>query len=287
MIDHHQNIFRGGSHIGFSLRTIDEGILYLAGEWCGLLNYPEDITLSPQINSSTSIIMARTRKVASALELQHKLLPMQQKAIAAMIEAGRETEEITLWICNTAKELGMEDPTPTVHNSQLYIGGVLRTLRAQTDAAAKMGYSSLPNALKALRMVTTRITHDEDMLPDELRKVPNIWLTGKPQGKRNKGFAPLTVSTALRRHRVMTPLIVEVWQLTGQDEELKEQVIYDFLRMSADDFEKELYRHIHELEVVPLEEEFEEIARPDPSVSELSKCVDAVSRFDYGVGGSL
>ena len=179
-------------------------------------------------------------------------------------------------------------PAHTTHTNALQkLRKRLDDYRKIEQVASTLGYSSLPNALKALRMVTTRITHDEDMLPDELRKVPNIWLTGKPQGKRTKGFVGLTVSTALRRHRVMTPLIVEVWQLTGQDEELKEQVIYDFLRMSADDFEKELYRHIHELEVVPLEEEFEEIARPDPSVSELSKCVDAVSRFDYGVGGSL
>ena len=55
----------------------------------------------------------------------------------------------------------------------------------------------------------------------------------------------------------MLPLILEVWQLIGQDEELHEQVIYNYLRMSADDFEKELYRYIYELEEVPLEEEFE------------------------------
>ena len=179
-------------------------------------------------------------------------------------------------------------PAHTTHTNALQkLRKRLDDYRKIEQVATTLGYSSLPNALKALKMTTTRIIQDEDMLPEVLRKVPNIWLTGKPQGTRTNGFVGLTVSTALRRHRVMMPLIVELWQLTGKDEELKERVVYNYLRMSADDFEKELYRHIHELEVVSLEEQFEEIARPDPSVSELSKCVDAVSRFDYGVGGSL
>ena len=184
-------------------------------------------------------------------------------------------------------DLGGNPNTSNPMNALRSITKHVKELTSLEEQAHQMGYKSAAVALKALSQIKGGTPHDEDILPDELRKVPNIWLTGKPQGKRTKGFVGLTVSTALRRHRVMTPLIVEVWQLTGQDEELKEQVIYDFLRMSADDFEKELYRHIHELEVVPLEEEFEEIARPDPSVSELSKCVDAVSRFDYGVGGLL
>lgn len=156
-------------------------------------------------------------------------------------------------------ELGANPDTSNPMNALRSVTKAVKGLVALDEQAQQMGYKSAALALKALSQIKGGNPQDANTLPETLQKVPNIWLSGKPEGKRTKGFVGLTVSKALRRHRVIMPLMLEVWQLIGQDEELQEQVIYNYLRMSADDFEKELYRYIYELEEVPLEEEFEDV----------------------------
>jgi hypothetical protein len=156
-------------------------------------------------------------------------------------------------------ELGANPDTSNPMNALRSVTKAVQGLVALDKQAKQMGYKSAALALKALSQIKEGNAQAADMLPDTLRTLPNIWLSGKPEGKKTKGFVGLTLSKALRRHRVMMPLMIEVWQLIAGNEELQEQVIYNYLRMSSDDFEKELFRYIYELEEVPLEEEFEDV----------------------------
>jgi hypothetical protein len=63
----------------------------------------------------------------------------------------------------------------------------------------------------------------------------------------------------LRKHRVITPLLIEAWQLAGEDESIKDDIIREYLTVSGEDFEKALYRYIYALEEVTIEEEFSNI----------------------------
>ena len=203
--------------------------------------------------------MARTKKVSNALGLQRKVLPMTKKALEALEEAAQEMDEVVTWVCDEAITLGINPNQLNWVNAQSYVHGKVQDYVELEDKVKELGYTSLPLAIKALSQIKEGNAQAADILPDTLRTLPNIWLSGKPEGKKTKGFVGLTLSKALRRHRVMMPLMIEVWQLTAGNEELQEQVIYNYLRMSSDDFEKELFRYIYELEEVPLEEEFEDV----------------------------
>ena len=179
-------------------------------------------------------------------------------------------------------------PAHTTHTNALQkLRKRLSDYRKIEQVASTLGYSTLPNALKALRMLTTRTTNDEvdsTQLPEVFHKVPSLWLSGRPTSKGKTAFPPMSVRQAERKHRVITPLLIEAWALSSDDESLRDKLTTDYLSTSADEYEKVLYRYIHDLEDVTLEEEFTNVA---PSITELRGCIDAVTKFDYGVGGSF
>jgi hypothetical protein len=126
--------------------------------------------------------------------------------------------------------------------------------------AQDMGYSSVKIALKALRQMKEQPAYDISKLPPLFHKMPAIWLSGKPDTKGQKGFAPMRVRDAERLHRVIVPLLIEAWTLIDGDEEVQLQVEKDYRNMSADQFERELYTYIYDLEEPTLEEQLAERA---------------------------
>ena len=192
-------------------------------------------------------------------------------------------ESVFIW----AQDLGGSEAGLNLSNAWKKCEKALRDYGKLEEQAAKMGYSSLPNALKALKMTTTRTTNDEvdsTQLPEVFHKVPSLWLSGRPTSKGKTAFPPMSVSQAERKHRVIAPLLIEAWVLSSDDEGIRDKITTEYLSTSADEFEKTLYRYIHDLEEVSLEEEFVNIA---PTISELRQALDATGKFDYGVGGSL
>ena len=186
-----------------------------------------------------------------------------------------------------AVEEGISPAHITHRNAVQKMRKRLDDYRKIEQVATTLGYSSLPNALKALKMTTTRTTNDEvdsTQLPEVFHKVPSLWLSGRPTSKGKTAFPPMSVSQAERKHRVIAPLLIEAWVLSSDDESIRDKITTEYLSTSADEFEKSLYRYIHDLEEVSLEEEFINIA---PTVSELRQALDATGKFDYGVGGSL
>ena len=178
-------------------------------------------------------------------------------------------------------------PAHTTHTNALQkLRKRLDDYRKIEQVASTLGYSSLPNALKALRMVTTRTTNDEvdsTQLPEVFHKVPSLWLSGRPPSKRKIAFPPMSVRQAERKHRVIAPLLIEAWVLSSDDESIRDKITTEYLSTSADEFEKTLYRYIHDLEEVSLEEEFTEI-KPDTDL-DLAESLRLVTHPDviYGV----
>jgi len=157
-----------------------------------------------------------------------------------------------------AIELGVDEKHLTMVNAFQKCNKALREHIELTRKATELGYTSLPTALKALSQMKERVVEGVSNLPEELQKLPNVWLTGRPKSRNNAGFVGLTLSNALREHRTTLPLIVEAWDLIcRKTPEDKETLLFMYQRVSADEFKKELYRYIHNLEEVPLEEEFE------------------------------
>jgi hypothetical protein len=116
-------------------------------------------------------------------------------------------------------------------------------------------------ALKAFRQIKQQPAYDFTKLPSLFHKIPAIWLSGKPDNKLAKGFAPMRVRDAERAHRVVVPLLIEAWSLIKGDKEVEEDIEKDYRNMSADQFESELYVYIHDLEEPTLEEQLAERAQ--------------------------
>ena len=136
-----------------------------------------------------------------------------------------------------------------------------RVIREKADAeyrAKELGYSSLLIALKALGQIK-KAQDDLSNLPEVFHSVPNIWLSGKVDTRKQKGFKPVTLTSALRKHRVIMPLLIEAWSLAEDEESIKDAIVREYLSTSGDDFEKALYRYIYDLEEITLEEEFDNI----------------------------
>ena len=136
-----------------------------------------------------------------------------------------------------------------------------REMREKAEAEVKaqeLGYSSLLIALKAFGQIK-QVQNDLSNMPEVFHSVPNIWLSGKVDTRKTKGFKPVTLTSALRKHRVIMPLLIEAWQLAGEDESIKDDIMREYLTVSGEEFEKSLYRYIYALEEVTIEEEFSNI----------------------------
>jgi hypothetical protein len=161
-------------------------------------------------------------------------------------------------IAERSVELGLARTDVTVQRAHAKVDAALREYMDATEKAKELGYSSLKIALKALQQIKQQPAYDFTKLPLLFHKIPAIWLSGKPDNKIAKGFAPMRVRDAERAHRVIIPLLIEAWKLINGDEEVQEQVEKDYRNMSAKQFETELYVYINELEEPTLEEQLAE-----------------------------
>jgi hypothetical protein len=175
-----------------------------------------------------------------------------------------------------AISLGANPKSLNPMNALRSISKALGELDQAQTTAKELGYKSLPIALKALRQFKHQEIDDINQLPEVFHTVSNIWLSGKADSAPNKqdGFKPLSLSQAKRRHRVITPLLIEAWQLSKGDEVIRENIEYEYRTTSVDWFEKQLYRYIYDLEPVTLEEEFNRVLpETDDALSESLRLV--------------
>lgn len=168
--------------------------------------------------------------------------------------------EILKSIVEKSVELGVPADGVNVHNAHQKVQSTLRQYIENEVIATEMGYSSVKIALKAFRQMKEQPEYDVSRLPSLFHKIPAIWLTGKPDTKIAKGFAPMRVKDAERAYRSIVPLLIEAWNLVDGDEEIQLQVEKDYRNMSARQFESELFAYIHELEEPTLEEQLAERA---------------------------
>ena len=190
-------------------------------------------------------------------------------------------------VVDLAVKLGLDPDEATVHTSNLKLRKGVKDYIDLEKKAQSLGYSSAAVALKALSQVKDKPVKDLSSVPEVFHKLPDIWLRGRTPGRKSAGFAPMTVTQAQRKHRVIMPLIIEAWGLAAEEEAIRDSITREYLTTSADDFERSLYRYINDLEEVSLEEELNDWEE-DPSVTELRKAQQMLnSTQSYGVGGNL
>jgi hypothetical protein len=134
------------------------------------------------------------------------------------------------------------------------------TWKAHCDEICQLtGTTHVGNAKQRIIKLMSGATPDElSKLPEAFHRPPAIWLTGKKKTLVTEGFAPMGVRDAERKHRVILPLLIEVWELSEGEEEERLEIEKAYRNWSADDFEKELYTTINKLEEPTLEELLEE-----------------------------
>jgi hypothetical protein len=169
------------------------------------------------------------------------------------------------------------------------LSSAVRDSQEWVERSAELGYSSVPIALKALGQYKERVaTVDISHLYEVFHKVPGIWLTGKPRTKNDKGFPPLRVKDAERQWRGMLPWLLEVWELseTVEDkEEVRDHLVRLYLTSHHEEFVRQCYIYINDLDVPELEEELTEVA--SPSHSDILGSLGNFPSPDYGVGGVM
>jgi hypothetical protein len=189
-------------------------------------------------------------------------------------------------VVQLAVKLGLDPDTATPTNAHQKLDKSVKEYLRLNEQATELGYKSAALALKALSQYKTPVV-DYNLVPEVFHILPDIWLRGKSPGRKSAGFAPMTVTQAQRKHRVVMPLIIEAWGLAAEEEAIRDSITREYLTTSADDFERTLYRYINDLEEVSLEEELNDWEE-DPSVTELSKAQQMLnSTQSYGVGGNL
>ena len=184
--------------------------------------------------------------------------------------------------------LGLDPDTINPMNAQRRIKKVASEYIKFSEKANELGYSSVAMALKALSQVKENAAPvDLSSLPEVFHKLPSIWLDGKPNRGNKKGFVRLTVAQAEREHRRIVPLLIEAWHLAEDYDNIRDQITRQYLTTWHGDFEAALYKFIHELEEVSIEEELQDWEL-DPSIVELMSGLKAAQAGrDYGVGGNL
>ncbi len=121
------------------------------------------------------------------------------------------------------------------------------------------GTVQIGNAKQKIKKLVSGATPDDlSKLPEAFHRPPAIWLTGKKKTLLIEGFAPMGPRDAERKHRVILPLLMEVWELSEGDEEERLAIEKAYRNWSADDLERELYLTINKLEEPTLEDLLEE-----------------------------
>lgn len=123
-------------------------------------------------------------------------------------------------------------------------------------------------------------------LPDELLRIPKLWLEGRAETRKVKGVLKMTFFHAERQHRRLIPYLQDVWNVASKydiemAEALKEQILARFEDSSADDMLRFCYAFLNDYDLEEDEEE-QEGATKDPTLSELQQILNTV-KFDYGV----
>lgn len=150
-----------------------------------------------------------------------------------------------------------------------------------------VGGKNIGNAHKTLRLRAAE--KDISQLPEELRRPPAIWLTGKPKTRFDDGFPARSTRSAEREHRYNLEAIIDAWTSIQaledvQQREASSEAFLDYYRnSSAEDFSRKIYFFIHDLEE-PDFEPFDEETRDEPTYEELMRSVRLVSEQpNYGV----
>ena len=161
--------------------------------------------------------------------------------------------EILKAIGEMAIQLGHPEDGLTVSNAFLKCKKAIRESIELEKKANSLGYSSAHLALKALSQTKTKPlgAYPEDF-PEQFKRVPQIWLDGRPDTRQTPGFKPLAMRAALREHRVMMPLLIEAWELS-EGAEGRGDMLRGYLTTSSEEFTQELYKFIHEFEEDALE----------------------------------
>lgn len=98
-------------------------------------------------------------------------------------------------------------------------------------------------------------------LPEQLQKIPQLWLEGRAETRKQKGVLKMTFFQAERQHRRLLPYLEDAWKVAGQRdselaEMLKEQILQSYEETSADDMTKFCYAFVNDYEL----EEGEEVS---------------------------
>ena len=162
------------------------------------------------------------------------------------------TKQLNIVIAR-ATDLGLGEQHVSVQQAVAKVDAAVRDYLAVQKIAEELGYKSIRFALKALSQMKEQPAYDLTKLPETFHKLPSIWLDGKTPNRVHPGFAPLSRAQAERAHRVIVPLLIEAWELAKGEEDVRDKITTAYLTSSADEFEKDLYKYIYDLEDVPLE----------------------------------
>lgn len=151
------------------------------------------------------------------------------------------------------KIVGVNPATSNPMNALKSLTKCVNRLMSAEEKVQEMGYTSLEIALKALSQFKKESSTLPEDFPEHFGKVPQIWGLGRVPTRKTPGFAPIPVRTAIRRHKMLLPLLAEAWVLS--EEEGRDQLVRRYLSSSPDEFEQELYEFIYEIEGDTLEEQ--------------------------------
>ena len=122
-------------------------------------------------------------------------------------------------------------------------------------------------------------------LPEQLQRIPKLWLEGRAETRKVKGVLKMTFFHAERQHRRLTPYLQDVWKVASTydietEEALKEKILQSYEESSADDMLRFCYAFLsdYDLEEDGEEQECETI---DPTLAELQQILNR--KIDYGV----
>lgn len=154
-----------------------------------------------------------------------------------------------------------------------------------------LGLDNIGNALKQIR--ATGIGRVVLLLPPPLLKIPEIWLTGRTNNGKDKGFAKMSLRTCQREYRFLQPLLEAAWELIEQQPEderdcLKQELLDKYEKFSPMEMSRDCYSFLNDYDLEEIVEEADLKPRKidkDPSISEMFNALKAttISANDYGV----
>jgi hypothetical protein len=142
------------------------------------------------------------------------------------------------------------------------------------------------NIGNALKRIKAAPMGGSVLLPEELQRIPQLWLEGRAETRKHKGVLKMTFYQAEISYRRLRPYLEDTWRIAGQrDSEtaelLREQILERYEDCSADDMTKFCYAFEHNYDLTE-EEDAQEERMEEPSIAELMKIVNG-SGLDYGV----